>query len=355
MNRKHLAALLISSTLLLASPVVLAQNASSPQVSVVNLHVVNNADGSQSVITPKGDLAPLPGGGVNGGVAQIYVGAQGGFWYTDKTGQVIDLVPAVQALQARRARMQQAAQVPQYAPNPYEPVPVPVQQQQQSSSSGGGSSALGTAAAAGLGAMAGSALTHNYYNAPYGTPMYYGTAGQPYYYNNGEKQNLEDLSPNQKAVLYNKHQINQDNQQAALQQSQANQEARLNQTQSNQQNRQQSKQENQANRQEQYNPQSGGRNQAREQQENYQKQQQWYQQQMGQNTHKWDNKTENPFVAQQGDGNRLSKEASGSRGNREKSADGGGANRERSAERGGRRGQSGAERAGGSERGGRRR
>src|SRR5262249_38988391 len=154
---------------------------------------------SQSVITPKGDMATLPGAGVAGNTAEIYFGTQGGFWYTDKTGKTIDLSPTVQSLQARRARTQQAAQVPQYAPEPY----YPAEQQQQSStnnsdSGGGGRSALGTAAVAGMGAMAGAAMS-NHYNAPYGTPMYYGPHGG-YYYNNGERRELEDvnLNPNQK-------------------------------------------------------------------------------------------------------------------------------------------------------------
>src|SRR5579883_904423 len=92
---------------------VKAQNSGSPQVSVVNLQVVPGQNGGQEVITPKGDLAPLPGGGVAGNVVQIYVGSQGGFWYVDKTGETIDLTPYVKALQARRAS-EANVQVPQY-------------------------------------------------------------------------------------------------------------------------------------------------------------------------------------------------------------------------------------------------
>ena len=206
MNFKaHAIALLVAAGLTVAS--ANAENA-VPQVSVINLQVVQNADGTQSVITPKGDLARLLGAGVTGGVAQIFVGAQGGFWYTDKTGKTIDLYPSVQELSARRAQAQQAQQVPQYAPNPY-----PQDSQYYDEDDGGRKGAgivsgVATAAAAGVGAAAGAALSNSYYRAPYGTPMYYGAHGHPYYYDHGDRREIEDLNQNQKAALYNKRQIN---------------------------------------------------------------------------------------------------------------------------------------------------
>ena len=100
---RHFATLLLSAALMLPMSAH-AGTEPAPQISVINLQVVNDPRGGQSVITPKGDLAPLPGSGVNGGVAQIFFGSQGGFWYTDQTGQTVDLTPTVQELQARRAQ-----------------------------------------------------------------------------------------------------------------------------------------------------------------------------------------------------------------------------------------------------------
>lgn len=277
MPKALLTTICLSAALLLSAP-AWAQGA-QPQVSVVTLQVVQNPDGSQSVITPKGDLAPLPGAGVPGNTAQIFMGAQGGFWYTDRNGQSVDLDEAVKALQARRAGNLPKAQVPQYAPQPY--YQASAQQQaptevtnNYNSSGNSGSGAMGTAAAAGLGAMAGAAMSHSYYNAPYGTPMYYGANGQAYGYGSG--QQFQDLNENQKMALYNQNQIKQQNQQQAIQQ-----------TATNQQNRQSSMSENQSSRQAAY----GG-------QENYQKQQQWYQDQQKQNPQRFQQASNNPFVAQ---------------------------------------------------------
>lgn len=287
MPKALLTTLCLSAVLLLSAP-AWAQG-TQPQVSVVTLQIVQNPDGSQSVITPKGDLAPLPGAGVYGNTAQIFMGAQGGFWYTDRNGQSVDLDEAVKALQARRAGNLQKAQVPQYAPQPYYQAQQQAPQQQQaptevtnnynsSGNSGSGAmGAVGTAAAAGLGAMAGAAMSNSYYNAPYGTPMYYGANGQAYGYHNGEQ--FQDLNENQKMALYNQNQIKQQNQQQAIQQ-----------TATNQQNRQSSMSENQTNRQTAY----GG-------QENYQKQQQWYQEQQKQNPQRFQQAASNPFVAQSGE------------------------------------------------------
>jgi len=297
-----------------------AQGGPPPQVSVVNLQAVRNPDGTQSVITPKGDLAPLPGAGVAGDVAQIFIGAQGGFWYTDKSGRTIDLNPTVQALNARRAQMQQAQQVPQYAPAPYQEAPPP-QQEQQYSDSGSGGSALGTAAAAGMGAMAGAAMSNAFYNAPYGTPMYYGPGGRPYYYDRGERREINELSPNQKAVLYNKNQVEKQNKQQALQQRQQNQAA-----------------QSQSARQPQF-----------DQQRNFQSQQQWYQQQLSRNPQQFKGQGSNPFVSQQSSrGQSIGQRPGG---------DGLGGRSQASASRGGSRGGSigGGGRGGGGRGGGGRR
>lgn len=302
-----------SALFLVSAPQVKAQGSGQPQVSVVNLQAIKNSNGGTSVVTPKGDLAPLPGAGVNGNVAQIYIGANGGFWYTDKSGRTVDLHDAVQQLQAKRAQLKQANQVPQYAP-----VADSQQQQQQQTTSSGGSSALGTAAAAGLGAMAGSAMTNARYNMPYGTPMYYGRGGTPYYYNNGERR---ELNSNQKAVLYNQNQQkqqqkqqvyqNRQNQQQqkqqTIQQGQANRQSRFDQRQASAQNRQQ------AGGQSRF----GGNRRANN---NYQKQQQWYQKQLSQNkdrASKWKQQSgSNPFVNQSHSGNRLSRGGDISRGGR---------------------------------------
>jgi hypothetical protein len=252
MNRQYLAGLFIFTALLVPAAHAGEQQ---PQVSVINLQVVTNAQGGQSVITPKGDLAPLPGSGVDGSVAQIYFGSQGGFWYSDKRGQTIDLTPTVQELQARRAQ-----QVPQYAPVP-----------EQSAQNNSGSSAMATAAAAAGGAAVGTALTRGYYNAPYGTPMYYGNQG-PYYYNNGERREIDELNQNQKQAIYNKRQVENQQKQQLVDQRQSNQQAR--QTQQDQR-------------------QAGG------QQADFQRQQQWYQQELKNSSRQWHKQAENPFASQQ--------------------------------------------------------
>lgn len=356
MNKNLMSALLLSTALLLSAPCVNAQNSSGPQVSVINLQVVRNADGSQSVVTPKGDLAPLPGRGVSGNFAPIYYGSQGGFWYTDASGQTIDLSATVEQLQARRAQLQRAPQVPQYAPQ-YQPEQQyqeqQQQQQQQQSSSSGGSGVGGvvaTAAAAAGGAALGSMMTNNnYYNAPYGTPMRYGAGGSPYYYNNGQHRDVEDLSPNQKAVMYNTRQVNQNQQMQTQQNAMAsrqstqesrssNQSARQETTGSNQQGRQQASSQNQANRQ----AQRGGGGQ----QEHFQKQQDWYSNQVSQNPGKFQQRgSENPFAAQGSSGfGERGQGARESRGSRETRQSGGRSGGREFSGAGGRRGGGGGRR-----------
>lgn len=164
-----------------------------PNISAVTLQVVQNQQGGESVITPRGMVVPLPGPGVGTNAVQIYMGSQGGYWYTDRNGQNVDLTAAVERFrqmtgQMGNGNMPAQAQVPQYAAPP----PVNIYNEQPSNNSGSGSgsgvgNALVTATAAGLGAMAGTAMTGAYYNngyyngVPYGTPIYYPHGGNPYY------------------------------------------------------------------------------------------------------------------------------------------------------------------------------
>lgn len=201
MMRKSLSAgalsLSIALSLCAALPgEVLAQAAGSPgspTVSVVTLQVLPGPNGAEQVVTPRGIVVPLPGAGVNSNAVQIYVGSQGGYWYVDRYGQTVDLTAAVQQMRARTGQPpQQTAQAPQYAPQP--PVQVINEQAPSSGGSGGAGSTLATATAAGLGAMAGAAMTNNNYwnNVPYGTPMYYGAGGHPYYTDpHGNNVNIE--------------------------------------------------------------------------------------------------------------------------------------------------------------------
>lgn len=171
----------------LASPEIVWAQGGAPTVSTVTLQVVPGPNG-ENVITPRGLSVPLPGAGVNSNSVQIYMGSQGGFWYIDKNGQNVDLTSYVERFRAMQGG--QTAQAPQYAAPPQQPVNIYNEQGSSGSSSGSsGASALGTAAAAGLGAMAGSAISGAYYNngyyhgVPYGTPVYYPRGGSPYYVN----------------------------------------------------------------------------------------------------------------------------------------------------------------------------
>lgn len=251
---------------------VSAQQQQRPNVSVVHLQVQPGQNGQQMVLTPRGFLVPLPGQGVNGNVIDVYMGNNGGYWYTDRTGQTEDLTPYVQKLQAKMASMGQAqATPPQYAPygnttvNNYNG---------NGNGTSSGSSAMGTAAAAGLGAMAGSAMSGLFYNnVPYGTPMYYGA--HPYYvgadgrnvFVNGDG----DVNWNHVAAANNVHNNQQQqkmDEAAQFQnQNQAQRAANMN--------------ANQAQRQNAY----AQANQPRfgQQQEHFQQQSDWYQKQMAGN------------------------------------------------------------------------
>lgn len=300
-TRAQLGSLFVASLMTLG----VSAMAQDQQVSVVNLKVVRNMAGGQSVITPKGDLAPLPGSGVSGDVAQIFFGSQGGFWYVDQSGKTIDLASTVKDLQARRAQL-----VPQYAPiaspvyaaPPTSVSPAPPMQNNyseqsannqsvnyaqsqnynQSQSSGSGhSGAVGSAATAAVaaagGAALGAAMSNGYYNVPYGTPMYYRN-GNPYYYRDGDHREIEDLNENQKAVLVNKRRIENQQQEQLVQQRQANQQER---------------QSNQQSRQDQWQQKSN------EHQESFNRQQQWYQNEMKQNPGRFERSSENPFASRE--------------------------------------------------------
>jgi hypothetical protein len=209
-----------------AAPRIAVAQVTQPTISVVTLQIVPGQQGQQCVLTPRGYVVPLPGPGTNQNSVQIFMGAQGGYWYVDKNGQNVDLTPAVQQYQAmireagQQARPgQQPMQVPQYAPAPA-PVTIVNQQPPSSGNMNYAMGAMGTATAAGLGAMAGSAMANSsnnsgYYHVPYGTPMYYPHGASPYYmgegnkpvavepsmYNNAEKSGLYNNA--EKANMYN--------------------------------------------------------------------------------------------------------------------------------------------------------
>ena len=144
-----------------------------PEVSVVNLNVQPGKDGGQLVLTPRGVLYPLPGGGVDGNVVSLYMGKNGGYWYTDRTGKTIDLTSYVQQIRSQPG--QAPAAVPQYEP-------YPTQTTTTQSSGNAGTSALAAGVGAGVGAMVGTGVANamHYNNVPYGTPMYYNN-NRPYY------------------------------------------------------------------------------------------------------------------------------------------------------------------------------
>jgi hypothetical protein len=151
-----------------------AQN-SSPNVSMVTLQTTAGQNGQQMVVTPKGMVVPLPGAGVNSPSVDIYMGSQGGYWYTDKTGTNVDLTPYVSRLQGSASK----TQAPQYAPYPQT-----TNVTNNYGSSGSGSStaaAVGTAALTGAAAFTGAALGSSYNNVPYGYPVYGGAGAAPYY------------------------------------------------------------------------------------------------------------------------------------------------------------------------------
>lgn len=205
---------------------VFAQN--SPDVSVVTLQVIPQANGQESVVTPAGKVVPLPGAGVNSPTVQVYLGAQGGCWYVDKYGKPFDLTAYVQQYRSMAGAVQQ--QVPQYAPVPTQ---TNSSSSSSSSSSGGGSglgSTLAVAGAAAGGAMLGSALASpNYYsNVPYGTPVYYPRGGSPYYRGANNAQVNVEHNTNVNANYYDQHSntFEQQNQWYANQRQQNPQQAR---------------------------------------------------------------------------------------------------------------------------------
>lgn len=271
-----------------------------PDVAEVTLHVQPGPNGGQLVLTPKGMLVPLPGAGVNGNVVQIYMGSGGGYWYVDRNGQNEDLTQAVNFYRQRMGQAQ--GQMPQATPPQYAPYPQQQNITQTTGSSGSGTgTAVASAAAAGLGAMAGAAMTGLYYNnVPYGTPMYYGSGGRPYYYENGHGVFVnQDGDLNTQNIYaanqyHNNKEAQQRSQTASFMQSQ--QQARLDQRSQTMSNYQ----ANQASQAAAAAPQGRGQAFAQNHQ-SYQQQQQWYQNQKKENTQHFQNwqssgNSVNPFV-----------------------------------------------------------
>jgi len=272
--------LTLASLLTVCQPAALAQG--QPSVSVVNLQVQPGNNGGQLVVTPNGYLVPLPGAGVNGNVVEIYMGSNGGFWYTDRTGNTVDLTSYVAQVRAQTEQAEaQKASPPEYAPAPSE---------NSSGGSGIGTAAV-SAAAAGLGAMAGAAIANTgyYKNVPYGTPMYY-AHGHPYY-NDDHGRNVfvnEDGEINTQNVVAAKN-IQDTRQQQKVDQLNAHRSERTSQAQaarSEMQATQGSRAERSA--------QAGG--------ERFQHQEQWYQEQSRDHSRaeSWQKQSagENPFVRQ---------------------------------------------------------
>jgi len=260
----------------LNADVATAQGA--PQVSVVNLSVQPGTNGGQMVLTPRGVLVPLPGAGVNSNAVQIYMGSTGGFWYVDRTGQTIDLTAYVEQVR----RMAGQAQPQQVAPPQYAPYPTtyPEQTTNNTTTNNSGGNGVATAAAAGLGAMAGAAMgtmaTNPYYNnVPYGTRMYYGNDGRPYYNNeNGKNVFVNDDGDVKWNNVYAANNIQKSRQEQQISQAQAvNQQRQATQTQQ----RQAQAQQYQA---AQTPPQQGRMQEASAQNsQRFQQQQNWYQEQ----------------------------------------------------------------------------
>ncbi|MBC7999252.1 MAG: hypothetical protein IAF58_14980 [Leptolyngbya sp.] len=164
----------------------------SGQVSMTLYPVVTNEQGQQYVVTKMGPKLPLPGAGLPPGTTQVsvYRDQQSNYWYTDKTGQPVEVTAA--ELQQYMNRMYASHDSYQQQSQQQQPQQQQPQQQQQQSS--GGSAAMTGLAAAG-GAAMGAALTNSaydnnygYHGVPYGVPMYRGAENKPYYMNSGGNQ-----------------------------------------------------------------------------------------------------------------------------------------------------------------------
>lgn len=312
-----------------------AKSQEQPNVSVVNLTVQQGQNGQQLVLTPRGYLVPLPGAGVNSNVVQIYMGSTGGYWYTDRSGQTVDLTAYVQQLRAKmgQAQAQQSAP-PQYAPYAYAPQ-APVQYTQQTTNNNNsGSNGAVAAAAIGAGAMIGTSIANAAYynNVPYGTPMYYGANGRPYYNDeNGKNVFVNDDGQVKWNNVYAANQIQNNRQEQQLQQAnayrqneQASRQAAYSSAAAQQQ---QAAQPSQFNR----------RDYDAQQHQNFQQQQQWYQNQTQDRARaqSWQQQSqgENPFVRQ---GDNRGEQAGGFGGREQRQAEGGfaGAREQRQAEGG---------------------
>jgi hypothetical protein len=279
-----------------------AYSQQDPNISMVTLRVQQSSNGSQSVITPKGLLVALPGPGVNGSALDLYMGANGGYWYVDKHGQTQDITSYVQQIRAQSAQMQTTTP-PQYAPAPYPTT-------NESSSSGLGTAAT-AATAAGVGALVGAGMAH-YNNVPYGTPMYYGSNGNPYY------RNVEG-----KDVFVNDGEVQWDNVNKAQAAKQQKQTQKVNQAKSYQEQRTSQQQaEQQQMKSAMQSNQNGHRGHNQQEAQSFQHQQQWYQDQRKDKgkAEKWQKQSagENPFVSAKSErgGSRSGGRRESSRGDR---------------------------------------
>jgi len=342
-----------------------------PSVQSVSLAVQQSANGSQSVITPRGYLVPLPGPGVNSSVVSIYMGNNGGFWYTDRHGQNVDITSYVQEIRAKYGQMQQATP-PQYAPVAVQPQyvaagmppqeyaappqystsaapPQYAQQQQQTSSSSAGTG-LAAAAGAMAGSMAGAAMANTgyYHNVPYGTPMYYGNNGRPAYNDDrGHQVFVNDDGDVKWNNVYAANNIQKANQEQKISQAQAyNQHQNAQQTQNMEQMQQQraaaGSQSSQRGMSQQFSDQ---------QKQQFQQQQSWYQNQSKDKTRAegWQKNSQgdNPFVRQGSGGDRAGRDGGGDGGgfgDRAAARGGGGGFADRRAAGGGGRARGGGRR-----------
>ncbi len=189
-------------------------------------------DGAQFVISKQGYRVMVPGLGISPDAHEIavYRDANSNYWYIDQRGQPTRLTSD----QIRWAMAQIQDQMNQSAAqNAAQSMPpVQVEQPAATTSHSGVGSAIVTGVAAAGGAALGAALTNSaynnghYYGIPYGTPVwrdashhayYSGSHGNrvyvsnrnsPYYHQFERQRDWNDLNGNQKAALYNRHQIN---------------------------------------------------------------------------------------------------------------------------------------------------
>lgn len=144
-------------------------------VSMVTLKTEMGPGGQQLVVTPKGVAVPLPGAGVTGEAVQVYMGSNGGYWYVDRNHHNVDLTASIHRFKEQAsAGGGHTVTPPQYAPPPQSYMR---------------NNLRATSGAAGLGAMAGAAMTPGttWNTVPYGAAVHYGAGAQPYYNQAGKQ------------------------------------------------------------------------------------------------------------------------------------------------------------------------